>query len=92
MKAFAKVPKTAYPLILPAIKKQKKSRQWQEEGGRYIPNPARWLSEARWNDRVQLDAVAAVSSDMPTAQEMERMKRLRGSLRAEATGGSACNG
>lgn len=27
------------------------SKQWQEEQGRFIPSPAKWLKEKRWNDK-----------------------------------------
>lgn len=76
-KAFAKVPKTAYPLILPAIEKQKKSRQWQEDGGKYVPNPAKWLSEARWMDSVE----PAESSGGVSAEDVRRMQKLRENVR-----------
>ena len=36
--------------ILAAIEAQKGWRQWQEENGRYIPNPATWLNQGRWED------------------------------------------
>ena len=49
-KAFAKVPKSAWPKLVPAIEAQKKSRQWLTEDGRYIPNPATWLNQGRWED------------------------------------------
>lgn len=40
--------------ILKAIEKQKKSRQWQLEGGRFIPHPATWLSDGRWEDELEI--------------------------------------
>ena len=49
-RAFAKVPKEAWPLLVPAINAQKLSRQWQKDGGQYIPNPATWLNQGRWED------------------------------------------
>ena len=39
-------------LILEAIQNQKQSRRWQEEEGRYIPNPATWLNQGRWADEI----------------------------------------
>ena len=38
--------------ILAAIEQHKRSSQWQKECGRYIPNPAKWLSERRWEDKL----------------------------------------
>ena len=50
LKAFAKVKKEAYPLLVPAVQRQKQSAQWQKDGGQYIPNPATWLNQERWLD------------------------------------------
>lgn len=36
--------------VLSAVSKQKQSPQWRKEGGRYIPNPATWLNQGRWDD------------------------------------------
>ena len=38
--------------ILEAIRTQKASQQWQRENGRYIPNPATWLNQGRWEDQL----------------------------------------
>lgn len=42
----------ALPEILVAVKKQSNSSQWQKDGGQYIPNPATWLNQARWDDEI----------------------------------------
>lgn len=36
--------------ILSAVAKQKLWDKWQRDGGRYIPNPATWLNQGRWED------------------------------------------
>ena len=38
--------------MITAIGKWKKTTQWKDEGGRYIPNPANWLRQRRWEDEV----------------------------------------
>lgn len=38
--------------ILAAIVKAKKSAQWTRDGGQYIPNPATWLNQKRWEDEL----------------------------------------
>lgn len=38
--------------ILSAVERQKLSAQWQEEGGRFIPNPATWINQGRWDDEL----------------------------------------
>ena len=39
--------------MLSAIDTQKKSDQWKKDGGQFIPNPATWLNQRRWEDEVQ---------------------------------------
>jgi len=45
------------PILLKAmldkIEEQKASRQWKRDGGQYIPNPATWLNQGRWDDEVE---------------------------------------
>ena len=41
--------------MLTAIERQKASAQWQENGGQYIPYPATWLNNHRWEDEVKQD-------------------------------------
>ena len=51
-KAFERV---SVPLesLLSAIERQKCGSQWSRDNGRYIPNPATWLNQGRWDDDVQ---------------------------------------
>ncbi len=39
--------------ILAAIAQGKTTAQWQREQGRYIPNPATWLKQERWEDEYE---------------------------------------
>lgn len=48
-KAFAKV-KVPVETLLSAIEQQTRSEQWTTENGRFIPNPATWLNQGRWED------------------------------------------
>lgn len=50
-KAFSRV-KVPVETLLTAIERQKCGRQWQENDGQYIPNPATWLNQGRWEDEV----------------------------------------
>ena len=36
--------------VIAAVNSAKKTDQWQREGGRFIPNPATWLNQGRWDD------------------------------------------
>lgn len=51
-KAFAKVPKSELPKLIPAVEAQKASRQWTRDGGQFVPYPATWLNQGRWDDEV----------------------------------------
>lgn len=39
--------------ILKALEDQKQSDQWTRENGRFIPNPATWLNQGRWDDELE---------------------------------------
>jgi hypothetical protein len=34
-----------------------RTRQWQAQGGLYIPHPTRWLQEHRWEDQIYLNEI-----------------------------------
>ncbi len=36
--------------MLQAMSLQASSEQWQRNGGQYIPNPATWINQGRWQD------------------------------------------
>ena len=39
-------------VLIAAIERQKQSQQWIKDDGQYIPNPATWLNQGRWEDEV----------------------------------------
>ncbi|MFC1827763.1 helix-turn-helix domain-containing protein, partial [Thermodesulfobacteriota bacterium] len=39
--------------ILSSLQKQKDSKDWQKKNEQYIPYPASWLNDERWNDEVK---------------------------------------
>lgn len=43
--------------VLDAVKRQAESDQWRKDGGQFIPNPATWLNQKRWEDDAQLSKV-----------------------------------
>ena len=51
-KSFEKIDPSLYLAILAAIEAQKKCAQWQRDGGQYIPYPATWLNQRRWEDEI----------------------------------------
>lgn len=60
-KAFERASRVAaLETLLTAIRRQKCGSQWSRENGRYIPNPATWLNQGRWEDEDgRLEAPAA---------------------------------
>ncbi len=37
--------------LLAAIAAQRKSQAWTKDGGKFIPHPATWLNQGRWDDK-----------------------------------------
>ena len=54
LKAWSKLKPSAEltQAILQAVEYQRTSPQWTKDGGQYIPNPATWLNQGRWEDEV----------------------------------------
>lgn len=52
LKAFAKCKpdESLLQTMLDAIERQSQSEQWQKNDGQFIPNPATWLNQERWDD------------------------------------------
>lgn len=46
--------------LLSAVRRQKCGSQWTRDGGQYIPNPATWLNQGRWEDELPEEPGAAV--------------------------------
>ena len=42
-----------HDLILSTVQVSKKCEQWIKDNGCFIPNPATWLNQGRWDDEVQ---------------------------------------
>ncbi len=38
--------------VLKTLAWQKESKQWFEKGGQFIPNPATWINQHRWDDEM----------------------------------------
>ncbi len=55
-KAFDRAKKTVdADTMMQAVLAQKESSQWTRDNGRYIPNPATWLNQGRWDDEIQTE-------------------------------------
>lgn len=55
-RAFSKVG-VPIDVLLAAIERQKRSEQWQREGGRFIPLASTWLNQGRWEDELPGETV-----------------------------------
>lgn len=51
-KAFKKIRPSAelFAQMLEAVSRQRNSDQWRRDNGRFVPNPATWLNQRRWED------------------------------------------
>ncbi len=61
--------------ILEAIENQKNTQQWIENDGIYIPYPATWLRQERWDDEVKIEVPKALSKTMGAIVALEAWKR-----------------
>lgn len=50
--AKRKVGKELLQQMLSAIDQQKSTDQWKKDGGQFIPAPATWLNQGRWQDEI----------------------------------------
>ena len=69
-----KVDETLFQTIVAAIERQKKSSQWQEDGGKYIPHPATWLNGHRWEDEVVSGSHKTVAQTNYAQRDYEQTK------------------
>lgn len=80
LKAFKKIApdEDLMQTILGAIVKQKLSRQWQENGGQYIPYPATWLNGHRWEDEMEPASRSglAAASTKPSRNDYDQRENM----------------
>lgn len=44
--------------IISSIEKHKETPEWTKDGGQFIPMPATWLNQTRWEDEVEVEVVS----------------------------------
>lgn len=66
--AFQRLPKRYYSPLFAGLKAQKQSEQWCRDGGQFIPYPATWLNQRRWEDRPPEVSAASPRRGTPYAQ------------------------
>ena len=55
--------------MIRSVEAHKHTTQWQRDGGQYIPNPATWLNQRRWEDEVQQPIIQR--QPLPAARGLE---------------------
>ena len=60
--------------MLSILEKQKASDQWQKEGGQFIPNPATYLNQGRWDDEVTTSKTTEPISPFQKAIDARKAK------------------
>lgn len=64
--------------MIDAVEKQKKTDQWTRDGGQYIPHPATWLNQRRWEDEIPVNA--------PVQQRQQRVLPAQNFQQRDYTG------
>lgn len=66
--------------LIAAVDTQAQSPEWTRENRRFVPAPARWLEEGRWDDEPVPHAPHVTGTEKPiTAEERQRARRFRDS-------------
>lgn len=59
-----RLPKTTQKIIMEDIPKRKKSHQWIQDGGEYVPMASTYINQERWNDEIRLTSKANCKDPM----------------------------
>lgn len=54
-KAWKRIDPSEHPKILAGVEKHRKSEDWTDNGGKYVPYPATYLNNERWTDELEGD-------------------------------------
>lgn len=66
--------------ILAAVQKAKNSAQWTRNNGQYIPNPATWLNQGRWDDELEPAAASGPTTPQGSGQKFDVGRYLKEKL------------
>ncbi|MFZ4098697.1 hypothetical protein ACOYHI_32625, partial [Pseudomonas aeruginosa] len=55
-KAWRKIDPALHPVIMAALPKHCRQRDWLKDNGQFVPLPASWLNGRRWEDEIAPDA------------------------------------
>ena len=72
-KAFAKrkPDRELLARMVAAIREQVKTVDWQKDGGQFIPHPATWINDGRWQDETTVVAMPVRSGPDPELARLE---------------------
>ncbi|MDI3298249.1 MAG: phage replication protein [Bacillota bacterium] len=73
--------------ILAAVARQRASPQWRRDGGQYIPHPATYLNQRRWEDMDEVAVSADGVGDFADVPPEGRTEDLRALMRGGGAGG-----
>lgn len=59
--------------MMAGLERQKATGDWQKDNGKYIPYPAKWLNDRRWEDEVQAQPSANVVVKQQVGSTRSRM-------------------
>ena len=76
-----KVKPEQFQAIMKALEAQKRSADWQKDGGKYIPYPATWLNGERWED--ELEEAPPPEAVTLSQEEQEAWREARAKEQAE---------
>lgn len=65
-----------FAVIIEAVNNQRKTDKWQRENGKYIPMPATWLNQRRWED--QTTVVMINQTDEEIEKHKQELQELFG--------------
>lgn len=60
--------------IIAAVERQKQSPQWRKDNGQYIPHPATWLNQRRWEDE-SLDIGSILGTHEASEEEIAALEK-----------------
>lgn len=52
--------------MIASVEAHKKSDQWKKDGGQFIPHPATWLNQRRWEDEIETEEEIPFYDPNPT--------------------------
>lgn len=87
-KAYLKIKPTQelHETMIRAVRAASLSRQWKKDGGQFIPNPATWLNQRRWEDEIPQETIFSEKADIAD-RAISMLESLEGNKNDE---GSRC--